>query len=128
MSCLYFLAWGKKPVESCADIVIVGAGVVGLGTALLLAQDGHQVTVLERDPQSPPELASDAWDAWERRESTSSGFPTSFWPATGPSSTRSYHDVAPPSKPQADCATTRCWPCPKRSEGRPDPKTPNWRC
>ena len=50
-----------------ADIVIVGAGVVGLGTALVLAKDGHQVTVLERDPQSPPELATDAWDAWERR-------------------------------------------------------------
>jgi 2-polyprenyl-6-methoxyphenol hydroxylase-like FAD-dependent oxidoreductase len=50
-----------------ADIVIVGAGVVGLGTALLLAQDGHRVTVLERDPQPPPDLASEAWDAWERR-------------------------------------------------------------
>ena len=49
------------------DIVIVGAGVVGLGTALLLANDGHQLTVLERDPESPPELASDAWDTWERR-------------------------------------------------------------
>ncbi len=50
-----------------ADIVIVGAGAVGLGTALVLAKDGHRVTVLERDPQSPPELATDAWDAWERR-------------------------------------------------------------
>jgi 2-polyprenyl-6-methoxyphenol hydroxylase-like FAD-dependent oxidoreductase len=47
-------------------IVIIGAGVVGLGTALLLAKDGHQVTVLERDPQSPPELASEAWYTWER--------------------------------------------------------------
>jgi 2-polyprenyl-6-methoxyphenol hydroxylase-like FAD-dependent oxidoreductase len=50
-----------------ADIVIVGAGVVGLGTALLLAQDGYQVTVLERDPQSRPDLTSDAWGCWERR-------------------------------------------------------------
>jgi 2-polyprenyl-6-methoxyphenol hydroxylase-like FAD-dependent oxidoreductase len=49
-----------------ADIVIVGAGVVGLGTALLLARDGHRVTILERDPQSPPKLACDAWAAWER--------------------------------------------------------------
>ena len=29
-----------------ADVVIVGAGVVGLGTAMLLAKDGHLVTVL----------------------------------------------------------------------------------
>jgi 2-polyprenyl-6-methoxyphenol hydroxylase-like FAD-dependent oxidoreductase len=50
-----------------AEIVIVGAGVVGLGTALLLAQDGHQVTVLERDPQPPPPRVSDAWGAWDRR-------------------------------------------------------------
>jgi 2-polyprenyl-6-methoxyphenol hydroxylase-like FAD-dependent oxidoreductase len=50
-----------------ADIVIIGAGVVGLGTALLLAQDGYQVTVLERDAQPPPDLVCDAWDRWERR-------------------------------------------------------------
>jgi 2-polyprenyl-6-methoxyphenol hydroxylase-like FAD-dependent oxidoreductase len=33
---------------------------------MLLARDGHQVTVLERDPDSPPEPAQ-AWEAWERR-------------------------------------------------------------
>ncbi len=50
-----------------ADVLILGAGVVGLGTALLLAEDRHHVTVLERDPQPPPELATDAWDDWDRR-------------------------------------------------------------
>ncbi len=30
-----------------AGIVIVGAGVVGLGAGLLLSGDGHEVTVLE---------------------------------------------------------------------------------
>ena len=49
-----------------ADIVILGAGVVGLGTALLLAEDGHHVTVLERDPHPPPSPL-DAWDNWRRR-------------------------------------------------------------
>jgi 2-polyprenyl-6-methoxyphenol hydroxylase-like FAD-dependent oxidoreductase len=33
---------------------------------MLLARDGHQVTVLERDPAEPP-AAVDAWEAWERR-------------------------------------------------------------
>jgi 2-polyprenyl-6-methoxyphenol hydroxylase-like FAD-dependent oxidoreductase len=33
---------------------------------MLLARDGHQVTVLERDPAEPPPPAQ-AWEAWERR-------------------------------------------------------------
>jgi 2-polyprenyl-6-methoxyphenol hydroxylase-like FAD-dependent oxidoreductase len=48
-----------------ARIVIIGAGVVGLGTAMLLAGDGHQVIVLERDPISPPEPV-EAWERWQR--------------------------------------------------------------
>ena len=47
-------------------IVVCGGGVCGLVTSLLLAKDGHQVTVLERDPSAPPP-PEDAWDAWERR-------------------------------------------------------------
>jgi 2-polyprenyl-6-methoxyphenol hydroxylase-like FAD-dependent oxidoreductase len=48
-------------------IVVVGAGVVGLGTAMLLADDGHQVTVLERDTSPSPASAEEAWSDWERR-------------------------------------------------------------
>jgi glycine/D-amino acid oxidase-like deaminating enzyme len=50
-----------------ADVVVVGGGVVGLGTAMLLAEDGHQVTLLERDPAPPPDGSETAWDTWERR-------------------------------------------------------------
>ncbi len=49
-----------------AGIVVCGGGVCGLATAMLLARDGHEVTVLERDPAPPPE-PGDAWDEWERR-------------------------------------------------------------
>jgi 2-polyprenyl-6-methoxyphenol hydroxylase-like FAD-dependent oxidoreductase len=49
-----------------ARIVVVGAGVVALGAAMLLAGDGHQVTVLERDPDPPPADPAQAWERWER--------------------------------------------------------------
>ena len=49
-----------------ARIIVVGGGIVGLGASLMLARDGHQVTVLERDPASPPD-PEDAWEGWERR-------------------------------------------------------------
>lgn len=50
-----------------ARIVTVGAGVVGLATALLLAKDGHEVVVLERDAAAPGGSAAAAWSSWERR-------------------------------------------------------------
>ncbi|HEY1319667.1 MAG TPA: FAD-dependent oxidoreductase, partial [Streptosporangiaceae bacterium] len=51
-----------------AEILVLGAGLCGLSTAMLLARDGHQVTVLERDPAPPPQAgAARAWEAWERR-------------------------------------------------------------
>src|SRR3954468_3134267 len=53
-------------VYGMSGIVVCGAGVCGLTTAMLLAKDGHQVTVLERDP-SPPPAVDTAWDEWERR-------------------------------------------------------------
>ena len=49
-----------------ARIVVVGAGVVALGTAMLLAGEGHQVTVLERDPDPPPGDPAQAWERWQR--------------------------------------------------------------
>jgi 2-polyprenyl-6-methoxyphenol hydroxylase-like FAD-dependent oxidoreductase len=48
-------------------IVVLGAGVVGLTTAMLLAEDGHDVTMLERDPMEPTGSPEAAWADWERR-------------------------------------------------------------
>ncbi len=50
-----------------ARIVVIGGGVGGLTSGMLLAHDGHDVTVLERDGASPPDSADAAWQAWERR-------------------------------------------------------------
>jgi 2-polyprenyl-6-methoxyphenol hydroxylase-like FAD-dependent oxidoreductase len=49
-----------------ARIVVLGAGVSGLAAALMLRRDGHDVTVLERDPAPVPDSSEDAWERWER--------------------------------------------------------------
>jgi 2-polyprenyl-6-methoxyphenol hydroxylase-like FAD-dependent oxidoreductase len=49
-----------------AEILVLGAGLTGLTTAMLLARDGHDVTVLERDPDPPPAGAEASWAGWER--------------------------------------------------------------
>ncbi|MGH8994944.1 MAG: hypothetical protein ACRDYB_02740, partial [Acidimicrobiales bacterium] len=49
-----------------AEIVIIGGGVVGLGLGMLLADDGHAVTSLERDGAAEPGRPVEAWDSWER--------------------------------------------------------------
>lgn len=49
------------------DVIVIGAGMIGLTTAILLARSGHQVTVLDRDPTEPPAQVEAAWDSWSRR-------------------------------------------------------------
>jgi 2-polyprenyl-6-methoxyphenol hydroxylase-like FAD-dependent oxidoreductase len=61
-------------------VVVVGGGICGLGTAMLLARDGHEVTLLERDPDSVPETAQDAWERWERKGVVQFRQPHNFMP------------------------------------------------
>jgi 2-polyprenyl-6-methoxyphenol hydroxylase-like FAD-dependent oxidoreductase len=49
-----------------SKVVVIGAGIAGLATAIACARGGHQVIVLERDVALAPEDPLDA-PAWERR-------------------------------------------------------------
>lgn len=50
-----------------SSIVVLGGGICGVTTAMMLARDGHEVTVLERDPEELPATVDDAWESWDRR-------------------------------------------------------------
>ncbi|HJT38502.1 MAG TPA: FAD-dependent monooxygenase, partial [Actinomycetota bacterium] len=47
-------------------VIVAGGGPVGLASAMLLARDGHDVTVLEKDSDGPPATALEAWRDWHR--------------------------------------------------------------
>jgi 2-polyprenyl-6-methoxyphenol hydroxylase-like FAD-dependent oxidoreductase len=49
-----------------SDVLVLGAGPIGLLAAMMLARDGHDVTVLDRDDAEPPSDARDAMDHWDR--------------------------------------------------------------
>ena len=62
------------------SIVIIGGGICGLGTALLLARDGHDVTLLEHDADPLPASPQAAWERWERKGVAQFRQPHNFMP------------------------------------------------
>ena len=48
-------------------VLVIGAGIAGLCSALALAPTGRPVTVLERDPEPPSGDADEAFRDWNRR-------------------------------------------------------------
>ena len=47
-------------------ILVLGGGVAGLAAGLLLAREGHEVDVWERDAEPVPSSLEGAWETWER--------------------------------------------------------------
>jgi 2-polyprenyl-6-methoxyphenol hydroxylase-like FAD-dependent oxidoreductase len=62
------------------NVIVIGGGICGLGTALLLARDGHDVTILERDADPVPASALAAWDGWGRKGVAQFRQPHNFMP------------------------------------------------
>lgn len=48
-------------------VLVIGAGMAGLFTALALGASGRQVEILERDPPAPEGGADEAFETWNRR-------------------------------------------------------------
>jgi 2-polyprenyl-6-methoxyphenol hydroxylase-like FAD-dependent oxidoreductase len=48
------------------EVVIVGAGIGGLATALLLGREGRAVVICERDPTAVPASTEEMWSDWGR--------------------------------------------------------------
>jgi len=61
-------------------IVIVGGGICGLGASLLLAKDGYDVTLLERDACPLPTSPHLAWEQWDRKGVAQFHQPHNFMP------------------------------------------------
>jgi 2-polyprenyl-6-methoxyphenol hydroxylase-like FAD-dependent oxidoreductase len=53
-------------IATMAKVTVLGAGVCGLAAGMLLARDGHEVTLLERDEAPIPESNDQAWEGWSR--------------------------------------------------------------
>src|SRR5215475_2885503 len=49
-----------------STILVLGGGVIGLSTAMMLARYGHSVTVFESDSDPIPGSPEEAWQSWER--------------------------------------------------------------
>ena len=62
------------------SILVIGSGICGLGTALLLARDGHDVTLVERDSDPIPDSPQSAWERWPRKGVAQFRQPHNFMP------------------------------------------------
>jgi 2-polyprenyl-6-methoxyphenol hydroxylase-like FAD-dependent oxidoreductase len=62
-----------------SHIIVVGGGIAGLATSVMLAKQGHEITVLDRDP-GLPDTPAQAWESWERSGVMQFRQPHLLWP------------------------------------------------
>lgn len=48
-------------------VLVLGAGIGGLSTALALGGAGREITIIDRDPPPPETSADEAFETWERK-------------------------------------------------------------
>lgn len=75
------LAKKGKPLQtnnSVLNIAIVGSGICGMCAAITLAENGHQVTLYERDGAPPLGDADNAFFDWNRRGAAQFRHPHAF--------------------------------------------------
>jgi 2-polyprenyl-6-methoxyphenol hydroxylase-like FAD-dependent oxidoreductase len=53
-------------VATTSKIIVLGGGMCGLAAGMLLSRDGHEVTILERDPGPVSGSTHEAWEHWDR--------------------------------------------------------------
>ena len=92
--------------------LMVGGGVAGLSAAMLLARDGHDVTLLERDPAPAPHDADTAWRDWDRRGVNQFRLLHFFQPRFRELMATELPEVVAAFDTAACCASTR-WPAPR---------------
>ena len=98
-----------------ATILVLGAGMNGLALAMLLAKDGHDVTVLERDANEPVDDPEEAWKGWERRGVGQFRMLHSCCPGGAARSKPSSRRCSPSWRLAVGCASTPSPACPTSS-------------
>ncbi len=56
----------ESSVVAAQRIAIIGAGIGGLASALALERSGHEIVIVERDPEPPAIAPEEAFEHWPR--------------------------------------------------------------
>ena len=98
-------------VDEQLHVVVVGAGIGGLGSALAFARAGHRVTLIERDDTPMPADVEGAFE-WQRRGAPQVRHPHAFLGLAPDDPARPL-----PRRPRGPHGPPACTPSPCRTSG-----------